>query len=215
MEKKIDLCYNKFDCTLEEFEIPFSRYSKNIRPYLEAIKNKHVISVNSFQSMYLPENKAFLYYLKTPEFLDQIDEENRQMIENIIPKTFLLEEYSNEEEINLFSNKDQLVLKKKYDTRGRNVLIGKFCSSNEWNKALRRILEKNSKEYIIQEYCPAISFFPCKNHAKIWCHPSKLYTTLSYFLFSGNPLGPFVRTSSLPVTNIGISGILQPAMISR
>lgn len=214
-DKPIDITFNKFDDThgTDAFECAFSRTHAEVQPYIDAIEAGKVFAVNTFPSMYLPENKSMLAFLWSPLLRQHISTEEYGLIREIIPYTRLLRHLTPNEIQHVVSNRRELVLKRSLDTRGRSVVIGRDVTDDEWKNWITSALKvQDDEDFVIQELTPVES---CRAELYGQAKAGRYFTSLAYFLIQGKAQGIMVRTSAEPTTNVAREGFVQPFLVVK
>lgn len=191
---RIDICFQKFDNALSSEGIAhFGATRDSVKQYIEAIRDAKVIVINPFVSHYLIEQKSTLAFLHDPEMQKLFEPKERDLIKKIIPYTVLKSRATTQN----FTEKENWVLKKSLDTRGRNVIMGSEVDESEWLAHLKK--DSINENYILQQRVPS-EIFKEKN--------SQFYISHAAFLVQGKYVGMFPRFSNEPLTNVGRNGFL-------
>ncbi|MFC5741299.1 hypothetical protein [Dyella tabacisoli] len=209
----VQLTFNKFDDTHgpDAYECAFSRTTAEVQAYLDAYEADAVFGVNSFPSMYLPEQKSTLAFLWSPLLHPYLEREEIELIEEIVPHTVLVRHMSSNELAIVAAQRERYVLKRSLDTRGRSVLIGRGATEAEWRQSLSAArAEPAGDDFVLQELAPVEH---CTTRQLNDGEPTEVFTSLACFLFQGDPMGVVVRTSTEETTNVGRQGFVQPALI--
>ncbi|MFZ6875468.1 circularly permuted type 2 ATP-grasp protein [Undibacterium sp. Di27W] len=214
-DKPIDICFNKFDDTHgpDAYECAFSRTHAEVQAYLDAVGTGKVFAVNTFASMYLPENKSMLAFLWSPLLRPHINAEEYELIREVVPYTRLLRHLNPNELKHVISNRRELVLKRSLDTRGRSVVIGRDVDDKEWEQAIHQAVEVQEEEdFVIQELSAVET---CMATLPGMQEPGQYFTSLAYFMIHGKAQGILVRTSAEATTNVAREGFVQPFLVVR
>ena len=204
--KKLDAVFAKIDITPgSDFECPITRCQADIEALLGGIR-AGIPYINPFCSSFLIDNKSTLAFLQSELANPILDQSERALIEEIVPLTKILHQLSSRELNHISANKDQWVLKKSLDTRGRSVVIGRAISSLEWSHALEGARRDGSDNYVVQQFEPPEY---CISGGQ------PLFTSHAYFLLKGQPCGAFTRTSKTLVTNVGSGGSVQVPLLAH
>lgn len=209
----VQLTFNKFDDTHgpEAYECAFSRTTAEVQAYLDAYEANAVFGVNSFPSMYLPEQKSTLALLWSPLLHQYLSLEDIVLIEEIVPRTLLVRHLSSEELAIVATQRERYVLKRSLDTRGRSVIIGRGTTDADWQQSLAAArAEPAGDDFVLQELAPVEQYVTRQLHDGV---PTTIFTSLACFLFQGEPTGLIVRTSTEETTNVGRQGFMQPPLV--
>jgi uncharacterized circularly permuted ATP-grasp superfamily protein len=210
---KIDICINKFDnLTSPDFECAFTKKNIDAKAYLSALKDGNVLGINSFQSMFLTESKGLLALLGNPVFQKYLTKEENELISEIIPETELLKGIKKDRRSFFEENKNEYVLKKTFDTRGRSVIIGCEVDQKYWNEMLINACSDQHAEYIIQKFVSPICSQPTQVVSSI-SGLTNAFTSFAYFLFRGKAVGMITRTADECITNVGRNGTVQSNIV--
>jgi uncharacterized circularly permuted ATP-grasp superfamily protein len=212
-EFPIHLVYNKYDDSHgpDAYECAFSRTTAEVQAYLDAYRAGVVFSVNTFPSMYLTEQKSTLAFLWSPLLQQRLGRQERELIEEIVPRTRMLRHLAPDELAEAAAHPERYVLKRSLDTRGRSVLIGRSTPAEEWQRTLaqgRNALQGD--DYVLQELAVSEESALAPS---LGLEAESVFTSLACFLFSGEPTGLMIRTSVEETTNVGRRGFVQPALM--
>lgn len=196
--KEVNLCYQKFDYN-EAQDIPFTCDATAVQSYLTAIKNGKAIATNSFASSYLIENKATLGLFWDPEMRKLFTPQEINIVESTCIPTYKLSRLHEAHVKDILNHKEQYVLKKGLDTRGRSVQIGKNTDTATWKKSILEAWKNTEENYVIQDFVA---------HETMVTENGPQYVSHAYFLLRGEPIGPLLRFSSSEITNVGLKGSL-------
>lgn len=117
-------------------------------------------------------NKLALALLHDPHVKSELSELENQIIEKHIPWgarasssefTWRGRSYTSDEFYREL--KDDIVLKKSRSFQGKDVVVGRFSTSIEWEKTLRGALA--SRDWLVQEYCPPDPVVVCDDYLGI------------------------------------------------
>ena len=211
---EINIVYNKAD--------PLKLDSLLIQDLINAIRDKKIVSINSFPAMFITESKIVLALLWNKHFQEKyLTEKQIEIIKKHIPCSLLLREgigdFYDEKVENVIefakSNKDRLVLKIDNDTRGNNIYIGHSIDHKTWNNMID--LYKN-KNWIIQEYCkiPEISIPEIDKKSNELIFPKKKYG-IDFMMYNGKYAGIVSRISEKEIINVGSGGCEQPVFVTN
>lgn len=210
--KPLQMAFHKFDAFIDENDqFKYCLYEESVsevEEYWNGLKNNQFIYVNSFPSAMVAENKRILYLLKDKHIQSFFSEKQKEAIDMLIPETFSLTSQKLDQVKEVINNKDQYVLKRVIDTRGRGVILGKFYPADLWSKHVNQAIDK---PFIIQKYID--------QSKKIIINPNvdptqiSVYQSLALYLIKGKASGLLCRSSIDPITNVGKRGAVQPAYI--
>lgn len=132
---------------------------------------------------------------------DLFEPAEQNLIKQIVPYTVLATKFNEKKKY----DKNDWVLKKSLDTRGRNVIIGSEVDQAEWLQSLHMsgaqmegfVLQKKVKSEIVKD------------------KSSTLYVSHAAFLVRGRYVGMFPRFSTEPLTNVGRNGFLGIPILGR
>ena len=229
-DQVVSLTYNKFristpnstnHCWKHGFE---KRYAN----YLEAQKQRDVVSVNNVGGMLLAEDKSLLAAMHSETMQELLTEAERQLVEMHVLWTAKLQpgqvRYQNET-VDLYSilkqNKDGFVIKPCNEGRGFGVVVGKAASEAEWIKACQ---PDNDIPKIVQEYAESVSFpvislgqqEASEKRSKTKgrkLHVRPMLLTLGLALLRGEYHGLVSRVSANAVTNVAREGFGQGVLV--
>ncbi|HEY0698205.1 MAG TPA: hypothetical protein VGD43_10410, partial [Micromonospora sp.] len=199
----VDLTYNKFDDSHgpDAFECAFSRTEQEVRDYVRAYRDGAVFTVNSFPSMYLPEQKSMLAFLHSPLFRAGLTAADRDLVDEIVPETVVVRHADDDQLRRFGADRGRYVLKRSLDTRGRSLVIGRSVPAGDWERALLRARSAEAgDDWVVQELAPPLvsTTRPADGGPARTVH-----TSLACFLFADRPVGLIVRTSVEETTNVG------------
>ena len=200
--EKIDVCFHKFDNFVhtDDFETGITKHKNDISAYLTALIEKKVVGINPFSSMFIGESKSILALLKSEEFSYLFSDDEINLIDELIPFTEKLDKNNRGK---FLKAKNQFVLKRSLDTRGRSVIIGNLCTQEEWERHIDdAIIDK--ADYVMQEYI--------QPESNVY-NGDVYFSTQALLMVVGLPVGMFCRTSQDIVTNIGKTGFMQPVLL--
>jgi hypothetical protein len=205
----IDLTYNKFDDSSgpDAYECAFSRTTAEVADYLAAYQAGAVLAVNSFPSMYLPEQKSMLAFLHSDLFAGSCTAAERDLISRIVPDTLIVRRADAATLDRVADDQADWVLKKSLDTRGRNAVLGRSVSPAAWRQALAvAVAAEPGEDWVIQRLAAPLEskLDPLDGSA-----PRTVFSTLACLLFTGTPTGLIVRSSAEETTNVGRAGFMQ------
>lgn len=198
----LDICFQKFDNALSEEKVAhFGATRASVSRYIDAIRGNRIAAINPFSSHYLSEQKSILSFLHDDEMQDLFEPAEQNLIKQIVPYTELATKFNEKKKY----DKNDWVLKKSLDTRGRNVIIGSEVDQAEWLQSLHMsgaqmegfVLQKKVKSEIVKD------------------KSSTLYVSHAAFLVRGRYVGMFPRFSTEPLTNVGRNGFLGIPILGR
>ncbi len=217
-DQYLSLVYNKFristpgspyHCWREGFE---SRYAA----FLEAQQAGQVVSVNNLAGLALGENKALLAALHDPALQQDLTDDQRQLVRDHVLWTARLADAEMEfqgEPIDLLPtvrrDRHRFVIKPANEGRGFGVVIGKYCSQQEWDAACQ--LQENVPQ-VVQEFAETLTF-PVVSHRGGRVHADPMYLTLGLGILAGRYDGLVSRISTNPVTNVAREGFGQAVFV--
>jgi hypothetical protein len=209
----VDLTYNKFDDSSgpDAFECAFSRTTAEVDAYLQAYRDGAVHAINSFGAMYLTEQKSALAFLHSDLFAQHSTEAERALVAEIVPYTVVIRRADARMLDQLATQRERFVLKKSLSTRGRDMMIGRSVTDQDWHRALAEArAAEASEDWVAQRLAPGLesTLNPIDGG-----DPVPVFTNLACFLFAGQAVGLFIRTSVEETTNIGRLGFMQPPTV--
>jgi hypothetical protein len=190
---EIDACYCKFDNVTEFREVSFSESREQVRPFLNAARDRQVVMLNRFVGMYVAEHKGLLALVHDESFADLFDDDELELIRGIVPETHML---SADNAGRILRDRSRWVVKGCLDTRGRSVHIGASLPPDRWQAAIAGALRDGAQPHVAQRYV---------SHER----SAEQFLSQAYFLVDGKPAGWFSRISRDIVTNVGNGGALQ------
>lgn len=200
----VDLVFLKIDIQInDDFEAPFTKEKALVEKFLTATNGRTRIA-NSLFSYWLIDNKITLHFLRSQLFQKHLSLEEVKLIEEVIPETFMLSKWDQQQSNHILCNKDRYILKKAHDTRGRSVVIGHKMKQHEWESCIFNAYASRHS-YIIQDY-----YSPDKNFNS----DGVRNTTYACYLLDGKAKSWIGRTSQSEVTNVGQGGVLQMVYFS-
>lgn len=202
-DRILDVIFHKFDNPKKEFETAFSLKKNEILAYNQSVETNTTVRVNSYESMFLAENKAILALIQSPRLQSFLTEDECGIINEIIPPTYLLRELSDDQIKSISSDWQNWVLKKCLDTRGRSVRLGPNVTFSEWQQCFNEAMN-SPDDYIVQQFEKSLIDSEKKE---------RMYTTLAEYMVRGRPTGLVVRTSYDEITNVGLRGQLRVPFI--
>ncbi|NIP87432.1 MAG: hypothetical protein GTO03_18515 [Planctomycetales bacterium] len=101
------------------------------------------------------------------------------------------------------------MIKPANEGRGFGVVIGKYCSQQEWDAACQ--LQENVPQ-VVQEFAETLTF-PVVSHRGGRVHADPMYLTLGLGILAGRYDGLVSRISTNPVTNVAREGFGQAVFV--
>jgi hypothetical protein len=197
---KIDLIYRR--AVNREVE----KRLAEVPDFIKAYKDKAVCVVGPFRSQIM-HNKIFFSLLSDPGKTSFLNDEERNFIEQHIPKTWPMSNAPQD----VWQNKDCYLIKPRDLYGGKNVICGLDCSISEWQHLLREHAEK--EEILIQEFCNFTTReLPIWKENEFKFEPYK--TTLGLFCYNGNFRGLYSRVSQKNVIAGVRDSITLPSLIT-
>jgi uncharacterized circularly permuted ATP-grasp superfamily protein len=178
-------------------------------PVINAYKDGNVFITNSISAKMLAK-KASLAFLSDEQNAHYFSSEQHQAISAHIPWTRVVEERHtvyDGQKVDLLSflaqNKDRFVVKPNDEYGGSGVVLGWECSSEEWEKALKKAMER---PHVAQERVTVIQRnFPMWLDGKLDISPR--YVDADPYVFSGQTVeGCMTRLSSASLLNVTAGG---------
>lgn len=212
---QLDLCYQKFDAFIDSDDQAkpciYDQSPAEVSAYWQGLLNKQMLTFNSFPSSLVAENKRILALLLKQEFQSCFTREEKDAIDKLCPETFSLSSHSSESKNRLekiISHKDNYVIKRVIDTRGRGVWLGRELTDETWQKLVNSIVDK---PYIVQEFIPhkPVSVYSAAEQPV----KTAMFSNLALFMINGKSAGMLSRSSSELITNVGRSGCIRPVYI--
>lgn len=183
-------------------------------PFLQALRDGALPCVNSFVSRLLVENKRLLAMLTEDEVQAVLTDEQKMAVKDLVIPTFSLDSKGLGDfggAPRLLREKDQWVVKKVMETRGRGVYIGRYHTEEEWHRVVTTLdLESCVAQRFVQLDVQEV-------HKSLSGTPGlfKAYTDIGLYLLGGEPIGFLCRGSADPVVNVGKCGALRPTYVIR
>jgi hypothetical protein len=111
----------------------FLRREDELEALLEAYRTRAAVFANPLRS-YLVGNKGFLAVLRHPLITPHLSAEQRQVIEDVVPETVLLDEAGR---LRLRNEDPQgWVVKAAFGYGGKEVLVGRSARTSEWQRTV-------------------------------------------------------------------------------
>jgi glutathionylspermidine synthase len=177
-----------------------------LAPLLHAYRERLVCMVNPLRS-YLLGCKAVLAELYQGSWRAWLDEEDRHVVDALVPVTRLVDsKYPRE-----LREKEQWVLKPAFGSGGNGVAIGRFMADPDWRKALELA---SGSQWIAQSFLSIPTYsVPLMVQGKVAVH--QLYANWNPFFFGGAYGGSIARVSAQPIVSITSGGALLPTVVAR
>jgi len=119
----IDIAYQKFDAFIDKDNqvkpCIYEKSTNEVSAYWHGVMNNKMTVVNSFPSALIAENKRTLAMLLLPEFQKYFTQEENEAIKMLLPRSYDLCSCDKATIEEIYHSKDQFVIKKAIDTRGR------------------------------------------------------------------------------------------------
>ncbi|MES2316845.1 MAG: hypothetical protein V4631_05060 [Pseudomonadota bacterium] len=140
------------------------REGEEVKPAL----NLRLVSAHMAGHLVMPDsplctiygNKTLMALVHEPALAPLLSAEERDLVARNIPYTTRLRESTLEwagEQWSLrpllLARKDDFVIKKSHSLQGRDVYIGKYCTSGEWNDVVERLF--GEPDWLAQQFFPA------------------------------------------------------------
>lgn len=158
--------------------------------YRNVVEGKVVVP-SSLSGRWIGDNKLCLAVMSDPHFGYMFDDNEKEAIECMIPFSRKLGDGMALSEA--VDNKDQLVIKNPYGTRGVSVYLGKDYSRDAWKEL---VTLPDNFGFLVQEYIDS-SYASADN---------ELYRDLVAMIASGRIVGYGSRVSYVRKVNIGQEG---------
>jgi glutathionylspermidine synthase len=183
-------------------------------PFLRALRHGEVVAINPMRSR-LAGNKGVLEVLTSQAFDRFFTPVENQAKTRLLPWTRLLVERRTDylgRDVDLIpfvaSKPEKFVLKPGAASGGQDVVLGAFCSQDEW---LRSVDETLNHGGVVQEYVPAHKHpTPLVEGSEIV--EQERYLTMGAFAIRGEYAGCIARVSEDPVVNVRRGGGIVPVL---
>jgi len=211
----IDLVWQKFDAFIDE--------SGQYRPciyetsptecdvYWRALLDQRFVYFNSFVSAMVAESKRILHVLMLPEIQALLTESQRAATKELCPQTFPLQvrpvgDFPSAREV--IAHKDEYVLKRVIDTRGRGVSLGCEQTAEAWQT---QVNESIGGPVVAQRYIE----HPAQRMLVAEDEPirERMFANVAMFMIGGRAAGLLGRASPDRRTNVARSGVFQPVYV--
>jgi glutathionylspermidine synthase len=192
----------------------FKRFPREMRDFLEAIRDRAVCCVNPLRAI-LGSQKEAMSFITNEQNHHFFNKEEVECIQKYVPWTRKMDEtitFSKEgTDISLqeyvLKHKDELVLKPTDGAGGHGVYVGKETDKGAWSEVIENCM--GCPWWIIQEAVeiPVIDL-PIIKEKKIVME--KRHFNLNPYIFDGNYAGCLGRVSSSKVINVSSGGGIIP-----
>lgn len=173
-------------------ELVLEPYRQGAQPILDAYQAGAVQIINPFCSA-IADHKSLLALL--PQLYPEV--------EPWIPETHLVTGISS------VRSRQQWVLKPSFGWGGEEVLVGRDCTDQEWERAYQQATEQAGK-FIEQRYSSLPEMeFPHYDGERYLGYASR-HLTLSCWIHNGRFAGCFARAGAQRVVNVNQGGSLMP-----
>ncbi|HEY9842035.1 MAG TPA: hypothetical protein V6D23_16340 [Candidatus Obscuribacterales bacterium] len=192
----------------------FKRYPREMRDFLQALKEGAVCQVNSFRAT-VGSQKEMLSFLSNEENHHYFTDKESQCIKDHIPWTRKMDETitisADGRDISLqdyaIKNQDNLVLKPTWAAGGYEVYVGKFTDKNKWSSAVESAM--GCPWWILQDAVEIPEYeFPVIRDNKVVLEKKNL--NLNPYVFDGEYVGCLGRISESKVINVSAGGGIIP-----
>ncbi len=214
----ISLTYHKF-----RLSVPQSRnhcwrdgFQARYQAWLDAQAAQAMVGINNLYGMTLGEDKTLLSVFQLEEFRQTLSPEDLTFLDTTVAWTVPLAEGSvcwRGSNIPLpellRTARQDLVIKPANEGRGFEVVIGRECTDDEWNRA-STVDPDNPK--VVQEFIPPASFaVPVPTNEGF--APADMMLTLAFGVVCGEYRGLLARISPSTITNVAVQGMVQGAFV--
>jgi len=193
---KISMAYNKFRVAgITGYDWP-SSFRGDFYSYLYALKCKAFLPVNNMMSILYLSDKRLNSMLQDDFFINNASLD-RDMLKFLPYSTVLKNDMINYKGINyspfdfLVSWQNDVVVKHKSMTKGKEIYIGKYINKKEWRHLISRI---DLSEYCAQEfvdiYRPEVTCFDGKS-----VNIERMYQTGAIYIINSKNFGIMSRVS--------------------
>lgn len=202
----LSIIYNKLD------PLAIDPEDQDIRGWILASQSHKTDFLNSIGAMYLSEAKRVLAFLTNENWNSvlELSEEEVLAINSLIPKTFLIEDYLQQFDLqSLLREKNRIVLKADTLTRGQGVSLGNQEDSNSWELLVKKTRNNHG---VIQTKCS----IPTRVGVRVLDGTPKYideYYGIDIFMFNENMEGFVSRSHLNQIFNIGNGGCESPVLI--
>lgn len=209
-----------FDCIYQKFDVfmngdnqahiaIYDKSENELSDYWKAIKQHDFMCLNPYISSMVAENKKILCLLLDKDIQEYLSSDEIYAINQLCLKSYDLTQGLIDNQLDdIAHNKDQYVLKKVLDTRGRGVYIGKAYKQKDWIMLLKDSIGKPiiAQEYVEHPSEEIVSPFVSENSLVV-------RSNLGMFMINGKACGLFCRSSPQLITNIALNGALRPVYV--
>jgi len=190
--------------------------------FLAAAVDRAVPMLNGLPALTIAEDKGLLTVLSAPDFQAELSEADRSFIDTHIAATARLTSeptwWCGEKIIPtemVTAHRERFVLKPACEGRGFGVIIGRYATEEQWQRALR---PNPDMPRVVQEHHPALELpvVPPVNRKNGDEHATEIvsmYGSVGLAVIGGKYAGLLSRVSPLPVNNVGRSGIVQAVWV--
>jgi hypothetical protein len=204
----LDLAYQKFDAFIDDDgqarPCIYEHSRDEVAAYWHGLETEQFAYANSFPSALVAENKRILWLLGDPDLRSLFAADEREAIDALCPETFPVDRGRAE---TLVQRREDYVLKRVIDTRGRGVVIGRHSTADQWAAAVADAVRRPT---VAQRYIPHP---PRAVLGVADSTPTPMFQNLGLFLIAGRASGLICRASTDPITNIARHGAMQPVFI--
>lgn len=177
--------------------------------FTRAVCDDGVCVLNPMPAQTIAEDKAMLAYLHLGAFDDLLSEQERNVVRDHVPETYVLGAAPEFGPGSLAHDHRDYVLKPRCETRGALVEFGKSKTKPEWDTLVDRCTDGN---FVLQR------FVPCRSRPLVRSRGGVAETvdatnTLSVFVVAGEPVGVISRTSLTDVHNVSTGGMVQSVIV--
>ncbi|MBZ4401577.1 MULTISPECIES: hypothetical protein [unclassified Myxococcus] len=208
---RIDLVYNKWDLR-DLVRCP------DAAPYLRAVADGDVVSVNPLACQWLYADKSILALLSDPRFCDHFSPADRQLFQRHVPWTRVVapgRSISMEGDAvdlcdYLQRNRSRFLLKPTNATWGDGIVIGNKAREEDWRRAVETAASDAS--YVAQEYIQGhVVHCPDPTTGEI----TQRIADLNMFIFGGKAVGFLSRANQSPIMSLYKGGAMLPVLVAR
>jgi hypothetical protein len=190
-----------------------SRYAA----FLDAQRQGQVVSVNNLVGITVAENKSLLALLHDPEVLNNLTNHEQRIVRQHVLWTARLADARADfhgQPIDLLpyvkANRERFVIKPANEGRGFGVVVGKYCTADQWNAALQ---VREDLPQVVQEYAETLAFpVVCDRGGTVTAR--SMFLTLGLATICGRYQGLVSRVSASPITNVAREGFGQAVFVS-
>lgn len=189
---------DKIDVILRQFPTEHLNELASIKDIIKLFNDKKILILNDPRVIVGQCKTLFSYLWELAAKSDsRLSKEEINVIRKTIPYTTNFHiKYLKE----LKENKDSYVLKPVYGRYSEDVFIGKLYSKDEWAEILDYVKNENSKDFILQEFCP-IHADAVTAISKDRCIPKEAFCNLGTYLINGKVKGFCTRWNESYLTD--------------